>query len=126
MSRCEGKALVAFLPPKEAEALLQIIELRRWTPKTIVSLPKLRQELMKIRNCGFALDDQENTPGVRCVAAPIFDRAGSLVAALSLTGPVQQLTDGRLPKIAEKVKEAARQMTIALGGNVPGGSRRNS
>ena len=122
----EGKALLAFSPPEQAAGLLQTIELRRFTPKTIVSLPKLRQELKKIRENGFAVDDEENTPGVRCVAAPIFNRAGRLVAALSLTGPLQQLTDDRLIKTAEKVKEAARQMTHALGGNSPAGSRRNS
>ncbi len=115
----EGKALLAFSEPEQAEALLQTMELRRFTPRTIVSLPKLRQELKRIRESGFAIDDQENTPGIRCVAAPIFNRAGRLVAALSLTGPVQQITDERLIKTAEKVKEAARQMTNALGGSLP-------
>ena len=115
----EGKALLAFSPQEQVEMLLQAAGLQRFTTKTIVSLPKLRQELRKIRESGFAIDNEENTPGVRCVAAPIFNRSGTLVAALSLTGPVQQLTDDRLIKIAERVKEAARLMTIALGGNLP-------
>ena len=119
----EGKALLAYSPPQQVETLLQTTELRRFTTKTIASLPKLRQELRKIRESGFAIDDEENTPGVRCVAAPIFSRSGTLVAALSLTGPVQQLTDDRLLRIAEKVREAARQMTNALGGNLPASIR---
>jgi IclR family acetate operon transcriptional repressor len=114
-----------FSTPEQAEPLLQVMELPRFTPRTITSLPKLRLELKKIRESGFAIDDQENTPGVRCVAAPIFNRGGALAGALSLTGPVQQLTDDRLIKVAEKVREAARQMTNTLGGNTWAASRRS-
>ena len=116
-SSSSGKVLLAYSPPQRAEALLETMELTRSTPKTIVVLPKLRQELKKIRDCGYAFDNEENTAGVRCVAAPVFDRSGAIAAALSLTGPAQQLPDDRLPKIAEKAKDAARQMTSALGGS---------
>ncbi len=112
-----GKALLAYSPAQAVETLLENTELQRSTPKTIVSAPRLRQELKRIRECGFSVDNQENTPGVRCVAAPIFYRSGSLAAALSVTGPVQHLTEDRLPRIAERVKDAARQITHALGGN---------
>lgn len=118
-STSSGKALLAFLPDEQVEALLRITGLTRSTPKTIVSLPRLKQELKKVRESGFALDNEENTVGVRCVAAPIFDRHGKVAAALSLTGPVQQITDDELPKVSEKVREAARQMTLALGGHLP-------
>lgn len=117
-SSSSGKVLLAYLPPQLADSLLENRELPRLTPRTIVSLPKVKQELKKIRDNGYAIDNEENTAGVRCVAAPVFDRSGAVVAALSLTGPVQQLTDDRLPKIAEKAKEAGRQMTSALGGQL--------
>jgi IclR family acetate operon transcriptional repressor len=110
--------LLAFLPEGQAEGLLAGVALQRFTPKTITTLPRLRQELKKIRETGFALDDEENTPGVRCIAAPVFDRFGRETAALSLTGAAQQITDGYLPRIAEKVKDAARQTTRAMGGAV--------
>jgi DNA-binding IclR family transcriptional regulator len=115
-STSSGKALLAFLPDDQVEPLLSGAALPRFTPKTLTSLPRLRQELKRIRETGFALDDEENTPGVRCIAAPVFDRFGRVVAALSLTGAAQQITDGYLPRIAEKVKEAARQTTRAMGG----------
>ncbi|OFW21491.1 MAG: hypothetical protein A3H27_16840 [Acidobacteria bacterium RIFCSPLOWO2_02_FULL_59_13] len=118
-STSSGKALLAFLPDEQAEGLLRTAGLPRSTPKTIMSFPRLKQELKKVRETGFALDNEENTVGVRCVAAPIFDRHQRVAAALSLTGPVQQITDDQLPKIAEKVREAARQMTLALGGSLP-------
>jgi DNA-binding IclR family transcriptional regulator len=114
-----GKALLAFLPPAEADALLQSIGLPRFTPRTIVSLARLKQELQKVRESDVAIDNEENTPGVRCVAAPIFGANGRVLAALSLTGPVQHVTEDRLGKIVEKVKEAARQLTQALGGHPP-------
>jgi IclR family acetate operon transcriptional repressor len=114
-----GKALAAFLPVEEAQARFQAAELPRFTPRTIVSLARLKQELRRIRESGVAIDNEENTPGVRCVAAPIFGRDGSAVAALSLTGTVQQVTEERVGKIADKVKEAAAQLTQILGGGAP-------
>jgi IclR family acetate operon transcriptional repressor len=114
-----GKALAAFLPEKEAQGLYQSAGLTRFTPHTIVSLPRLKQELRRIRESGVAVDNEENTPGVRCAAAPIFGRAGVPVAAISLTGPVQQLTEENIGKIVEKIKEAARQLTATLGGHRP-------
>ncbi len=125
-STSSGKALLAFLPEEQFEPLLAGVTLRRYTPKTITSLSRLRQELKRIRETGFALDDEENTPGVRCIAAPVFDRFGRETAALSLTGAAQQITNGYLPRIAEKVKEAARQTTRAMGGTVYGALRKSS
>ena len=125
-STSSGKVLLAFLPEAQLEALLSGAALQRFTPKTITSLPRLRQELKKIRETGFALDDEENTPGVRCIAAPVFDRFGREAAALSLTGAAQQITNGYLPRIAEKVKEAARQTTRAMGGTVGAAIRKGS
>ena len=114
-----GKVLAAYLPEGEAEALVQTAGLARFTPKTIISLPRLKQELRRIRENGAAIDSEENTPGVRCVAAPIFASNGRAIAALSLTGPVQQVTEERALRIAEKVKEAARQLTQTMGGHAP-------
>ena len=115
-STSSGKALLAFLPEEQLNPLLAGIQLPRFTPKTITSLTRLRQEIKKVRETGFALDDEENTPGVRCIAAPVFDRFERGIAALSLTGAAQQITDGFLPRIAEKLKEAARQTTRVIGG----------
>lgn len=112
-----GKVLLAFLPPAEADALFQSIGLPRFTPRTIVTLSRLKQELQRIRESGVAVDNEENTPGVRCIAAPIFGTNGRVLAALSLTGPVQHITEDRVGKIVEKVKDAARQLTQALGGH---------
>jgi len=123
-STSSGKALLAFLPESQVEPLLAGAALPRFTAKTIVALPRLKQELKKIRDAGFAVDDEENTPGVRCIAAPIFDRFGREAAAMSLTGPLQQIPNELLGRIAEKVKEAARQTTRAMGGSAALGPRK--
>lgn len=114
-----GKALLAWTPSSQIDLLFEGSELQRATSKTIVSLPKLKQELLRIQASGVSIDNEENTPGVRCVAAPIFGRDGDVEAAISQTGPLQQMSDDRLPKLAEKVKDAANQISIALGGTLP-------
>jgi IclR family acetate operon transcriptional repressor len=119
-----GKALAAYLPPKRAEALFQATGLPRYTPRTITSLPRLKQELRRIRENRVAIDNQENTPGVRCVASPIFGSDGTVVAALSLTGPVQQVTEEKVGRIVDKVKAAAKELTQSLGGDWPKGQPR--
>ena len=114
-----GKALLGFLPPEEAETLFQSMSLPRYTPRTIVSLSRLKHELQKVRESGVAIDNEENTPGVRCIAAPIFGANGRVLAALSLTGPVQQVTEAGMSTIIAKVTDAARRLTLALGGRPP-------
>lgn len=131
-STSAGKALAACLPDAEIEQLLRGKELARFTPRTIVSTAKLRQELRKIRETGVSVDDEENTPGIRCVAAPIFSAPGAekeagqqsaakaargaVIAAVSLTGPAQLIAGERLTYVIERVKRAARQISQSLGG----------
>ncbi len=121
-----GKVLLAYLEARLTDAILDGPELVRSTPKTIVSPARLRQELRRIRASGFAIDDQENTPGVRCAAAPIFNRSGEVAAVLSVTGPLQQLADERLMRVAEKVKERAHEVTLLLGGSRQSVPRRSA
>lgn len=117
-----GKALAAYLDDAALADLLAGRALERFTPKTIVSEARLRAELKKIREAGVSVDDEENTPGIRCVAAPIFSGLGATmggsapVAAVSLTGPAQLTKGERLNFVIERVKWAARQISQSLGG----------
>jgi IclR family KDG regulon transcriptional repressor len=123
-----GKALAAYLSDAALEELLVGHELQPFTPKTIVSPAKLRAELRKIREAGVSVDDEENTPGIRCVAAPIFagmgaggaESAGKPVAAVSLTGPAQLTRGEQLDFVIDRVKWAARHISQALGGRPRG------
>jgi DNA-binding IclR family transcriptional regulator len=110
-----GKALVAHLPYAEVQALVADRGLTRHTPQTITSLPKLFRELEIVRQQGYAVDDEENSVGVRCVAAPVFNNDGQVEASLGVTGIVSQFDRNALPRMAELVKSAARKLSHQLG-----------
>jgi IclR family acetate operon transcriptional repressor len=110
-----GKAMVAFLPEEEREALLQDAKLRALTPRTITTIPDLRKELTSVREAGYAVDDEESLPGLRCVGAPIWNSEG-IVAGLSASGSTLSVSRERVAEIAEAVMETARGISAQLGG----------
>jgi IclR family acetate operon transcriptional repressor len=110
-----GKALVAYLPDTEVVGIVQAQGLKRRTPKTITARSKFLRELAQVRAQGYAVDDEENSPGVRCVAAPIFGSRGMVEAAIGATGTTSQLDATTLPRIAQRLKEAARHISQQLG-----------
>lgn len=111
-----GKALLATLPEARVAALAQRRGLPRYTPKTIVTLAALREELARVRERGWAVDDEEHSLGMRCVASVLRDEHGEAIAAISLTGPAARMTDARLPELGAAVRATALKITLALGG----------
>ncbi len=116
-----GKVLVVHLPKHEVEAILREHGLTKRTPKTITSQPRFFSELEKVRVQGYAVDDEENSTGARCVAAPIFDSLGTVEAALGVSGTTSQIGEANIIKIADLVKEAARKISKQLARAVPAG-----
>ncbi len=110
-----GKALVAWLPETEVKTLLKERGMEKRTSKTIVHSVKYLEELARVRELGYAVDEEENDHGVRCVAAPVFDGMGKVIASIGVSGTTTQNPLETLPKIAEFVKEAARKITRQLG-----------
>lgn len=110
-----GKAILAFTPPGEAHDLLQNIQLIPRTPKTIVEPQALLEEIARTRQRGYALDDEENEIGGRCVAAPILDHRGKPVAAVSVSAPVQRFPHEKVPEYGHKVIDAAQAVSRRLG-----------
>jgi DNA-binding IclR family transcriptional regulator len=110
-----GKALAAFLPKEDIDVILREHGLPRQTPRTLGSAARLHAELEKVREAGFAVDDEENSLGVRCLAAPVFDAEGRVAAAVGVSGTTAQVTRAALPKVAEAVREAARKISRQLG-----------
>jgi len=110
-----GKTLLAY---HGEDLLLQIVQspgLMRLTAHTITGLPQLRKELENIRAQGYALDQEEAVEGLRCVAGPVFNHKGEIVAAFSVAGPATRLTTARIPEISQLVSEASRQISYRLG-----------
>jgi IclR family KDG regulon transcriptional repressor len=113
-----GKVLLAGLAEAEVRSLLRGLSLRRFTPTTITDRRRLSRELSAIRRQGYALDDEETFPGIRCVAAPLRDRDGRVVAALSVTAPTQRMGARRQAEIRQWVTDTAARISerIRAGG----------
>lgn len=109
-----GKCLLAWLPKHEVEALVKHEGLKKRTPKTITTMSKLLADLEQVKLQGYAMDDEENSLGARCLGAPVFDVTGNVVAALGASGTLTQVDEANLPRIAEAVKEAARRISRQL------------
>ena len=114
-----GKALICLLERQEVQEIAALHPLRPVSPKTIVTLPHLLEELAEIRRRGYAIDDEEHAVGVRCVAAPVFAAGGEVVAAIGVSATVSQLNDDYLPSVGNIVRTAALKLSAHLG------SRRN-
>jgi IclR family KDG regulon transcriptional repressor len=109
-----GKAMIAFLPTEELQSLLEKIHLTPLTLRTITAVEKLIEELWEVRKSGYAVDDEESLPGLRCVGAPIWD-SERVVAALSASGSTLVVTNERVAEIAQCVLESAREVSAQLG-----------
>ncbi|MFT4039293.1 MAG: IclR family transcriptional regulator C-terminal domain-containing protein, partial [Thermomicrobiales bacterium] len=86
------------------------------TPATIVDLVALDEDLARTRARGYALEDEESTPGVRSVAAPVLDARGLPVAALAVTGPVDRIDLAHADRIASRLWRASREVTRRMDG----------
>jgi len=85
------------------------------TDNTMTDPVKIKARLEKIRSDGFALEDEESEIGMRCVAAPIRDAEGKVVAALGVAGPSQRLSTHAIKNFAPQVREAAESISMRLG-----------
>jgi DNA-binding IclR family transcriptional regulator len=109
-----GKVLLAFAPAAEAARLLRR-GLRRYTPNTVTDPDVLGKELGKIREDGYALDQEEFEEGLKCVAAPLWDYSGTVVASAGIAGPHIRMTAERLPDLIPLVRDTAGEISARLG-----------
>ncbi len=109
-----GKAILAFSNPDLLEAVLSNDIVAR-TTHTKTSPKSLRGELVSIRSQGFALDNEENEPGIRCVGAPVLDYSGKAIAAMSISGPCERITVERAIKLGPQLWESTRRLSRRWG-----------
>ncbi len=110
-----GKALVAHISRERLEKILSQQGMQKRTPKTITTVPRLLKELEKVRQQGYAVDDEENNMGARCVGAPVFNQHGSIEASLGLSGTINQVNAHTMSRILQALKDAARHVSMQLG-----------
>ena len=110
----EGQAMLAFQP---AEVVDEVIGagLPPRTPQTITDGERLRKALDAVRQRGCAIEDEESEPGMRCIAAPIRNDTGEVVAAMGIAGPVSRLTKKALAGLIPYVIETAAAISARLG-----------
>ena len=110
-----GKAILGAMSEVDALALLRQTGMRARTKKTITSAVAMREELRTIRSRGYAIDDEENEEGARCVAVAVRDHFGNPVAAVSVSGPAMRISKSKVPTIARLVVDAANWISVELG-----------
>lgn len=110
-----GKIVLAALRPEQLERFLQRAELKPFTPKSIVEVDKLRQEIDEVRRAGLAFDDGEFDSELRCVAVPVRDFTGQVIGAIGISGPVWRLSIQALQSRAKLVQAAAARLSAEFG-----------
>ncbi|MBA1337122.1 MAG: Transcriptional regulator, IclR family [Firmicutes bacterium] len=110
-----GKVLLAQMPQDQLEAVIAENGLKEYTKNTIRRREDLIRELKEVREKGFAVDNQEREEGVKCIAAGVKNRTGRVVAAVSISGPVDRFGDNRMGELVEMVKKCAASISTELG-----------
>lgn len=111
-----GKVMLAGLPDAQVRHRFPGRKLTARTANSITTVAALLRELAEVRERGYALDMEELELGLRCIAAPIRDADGAVVACLGLSGPALRLTEEALADLAGPVVDTAAQATLAIGG----------
>jgi IclR family acetate operon transcriptional repressor len=111
-----GKAILAHRPAAQVAAGIARTGLPRFTPHTRTTADALLADLATARARGFAVDDEERNPGMRCVAAAIFDEHGEAIAGLSISGPTVRVTPEAITRLGALVRAAAARVTHAIAG----------
>jgi IclR family transcriptional regulator, acetate operon repressor len=111
-----GKAVLAHLPQDRVAAIIRKTGLEGFTQKTLSSPAALARDLAEIRERGWSVDDEERHPGMRCVAAAIFNEFGEPIGGVSVSGPTVRITAERLAAVGPLVRDAAAEITGMIGG----------
>jgi DNA-binding IclR family transcriptional regulator len=110
-----GKALLAHLAETTIEKLLEQ-ELVPFTPNTIIEPQLLRAELKQIRNLGFAIDNMEHEYGIKCIAVPIKNIKGKVIASVSVSGPSLRFTESKIQEYAKMLLDASCELKEFIQG----------
>jgi IclR family KDG regulon transcriptional repressor len=110
-----GKAILAELPETEVAAIFRRVRLKRFTKNTITTAAGLKAELLRIRARGYAIDNEENEEGVRCIGVAVRDDTQRPRAAISVSGPAYRMTKVKMSQIAKVIVRGAAALSRELG-----------
>jgi DNA-binding IclR family transcriptional regulator len=112
-----GKVLVSNMAEDEIRKILELRGMERKSRKSITSVKRFLAEIKKIKALGYAIDDEENSPEVRCLAAPIFDAHGNVIAALGTSSTILQIDKSNMPRLLDLITKSAAKVSRQLGYN---------
>lgn len=110
-----GKVLASQLKDVEIKALLSGKDMQKFTANTITTIEQYLDKIQDVKNKGYALDDIEHEEGIRCIAVPIYDRNGKIIAAVSISGLTIYITQERIPELKQELLKTAMDISIQLG-----------
>ncbi|MBL8703626.1 MAG: IclR family transcriptional regulator [Rhodospirillales bacterium] len=113
-----GKLFLAYMPEGERDRLLSALPLARFTDKTITGRAELDRELAKIRRAGYSTDDEEFLMGVVCLAAPITNAAGEVIAAVAMQAPRARMSLREAQRHLPRLKRAAQRYSEVFNGEL--------
>lgn len=111
-----GKAILSCYSRDDITAVVRRCGMRKVTSKTLTLREELDDELERARGNGYSIDDEEFLPGLRCVAAPVYDNQQEVVCAISLSGLPNRMKPERMPALGRLVAQTAAELTRTLGG----------
>lgn len=114
-----GKAIMAHLPSERVAGIIRKAGLEAFTPRTLADPESLSRDLQEIKARGWSVDDEERHPGMRCIAAAIFNQFGEPVGGISVSGPTVRVTAARVANIGPLVRDAAAEITRMIAGQPP-------
>jgi DNA-binding IclR family transcriptional regulator len=114
-SGAPGKALLAYLPEEERNAILDTIILTKFNERTICTKSALKKEFSKVRECGYAIDKAEQFEGCHCAGAVIKDHTGLPIAALWVTSPSISFPESRFEEIGKLTVECCSTISKKFG-----------
>lgn len=114
-----GKAQLAYLSKEEVDRILKETNIKAYTENTITDIDRLKAELEKIREQGFALDNSEYEVEIKCVGVPVRDYTHRVVAGICISGPIYRMTEQRIQQeLITVVKNAGRDISHRLGHDI--------
>ncbi|WP_366924349.1 IclR family transcriptional regulator [Metallumcola ferriviriculae] len=110
-----GKVLLAWMEPEERKKIFRSYGFPKFTLNTITDEETMERHLAEVRSKGHAIDNEEIEEGLRCVAAPIRDYSGKVIAGISIAGPSLRMPLTKLEEMSDSVTEAALEISQSLG-----------
>jgi len=110
-----GKCLLAFTSQENREKMIEGISFDKFTEKTIKDADKLNEEICRVQEMGYAIDNEELSEHIKCVAVPIFDERGICIHSLGASGAASRMTDEKIERIVPLLLKAAKSIVVRKG-----------